>query len=403
MKLLLKLFLIIPIAFLTSCSTDDDTIQIGDPFVGETKTYQLVSVDDPSISGEAKFIENLDGSTTVELQLTGTPIGEIHPAHIHFNTAAESGAIAITLESVNGDTGFSSTTVTALNDDQGGTAISYDELLDFDGYINVHSSATDLGTLVAQGDIGQNGLTGNEIVYDLAMADVPNISGIATFSERENGEALAVIALEGTFDTDVHPGHIHMNTAAEGGDIAFTFNPVIGATGISQTNVSALNDNSSFGYTDILDFDGYINIHLSADNLEFLVAQGDIGQNDLNGNSVTYSLATVDVPGISGTATFFERNNGEALALLSLNGTANDGLYPAHIHMGSITTAPGDILYTFTPVDGLTGMSVSNVAALDDDTVFGYEDVLTVDGYINVHLSADELETLVAQGNIGIN
>ena len=141
MKTLLKLLLIIPIAFLTSCSNDDDLNTIFDPFVGDTKTYQLVSVADPSISGEAKFIENVDGSTTVELQLSGTPVGGIHPAHIHFNTAAESGAIAITLESVNGDTGFSSTTVTALNDDQGGTAISYDDLLDFDGYINVHLSA----------------------------------------------------------------------------------------------------------------------------------------------------------------------------------------------------------------------------------------------------------------------
>ena len=153
-----------------------------------------------------------------------------------------------------------------------------------------------------------------------------------------------------------------MNTAVEGGAIAFTFNPVIGATGISQTNVSALDDNSSFGYSDILDFDGYINIHLSADDLDVLVAQGDIGQNDLTGDSVAYNLGTVDVPGINGTATFFERNNGEALALLSLVGTPNDGMHPAHIHMGSVAAAPGSILYTFTPVDGLTGMSLSNVS-----------------------------------------
>jgi hypothetical protein len=32
-------------------------------------------------------------------------------------------------------------------------------LLNFDGYINVHLSATNLASLVAQGDIGQNELT----------------------------------------------------------------------------------------------------------------------------------------------------------------------------------------------------------------------------------------------------
>jgi hypothetical protein len=34
-------------------------------------------------------------------------------------------------------------------------------------------------------------------------------------------------------------------------------------------------------YINALDFDGYINVHLSADKLATLVAQGDIGQNDL--------------------------------------------------------------------------------------------------------------------------
>jgi hypothetical protein len=41
-----------------------------------------------------------------------------------------------------------------------------------------------------------------------------------------------------------HPD-IHMNTAVEGGGIAFTFKPVNGDTGISATNVSKLNDNTT--------------------------------------------------------------------------------------------------------------------------------------------------------------
>jgi hypothetical protein len=48
-------------------------------------------------------------------------------------------------------------------------------------------------------------------------------------------------------------GHIHMNTAVEGGGIAFTFKPVNGDTGISATNVSKLNDNTTvFGMTNCL-------------------------------------------------------------------------------------------------------------------------------------------------------
>ena len=397
MKQLMKLLLILPIAFLTSCSNDD---AIDNPFIGDTKTFDLASVSDPSISGSATFIENANGSTTIELQLSGTPNGGMHPAHIHFNTAAEGGDIALTLGTVDGDTGFSTITASGLDN---GTSLSYSEFIAFDGYINVHLSSNDLATLVAQGDIGQNELTGNTKVYNLGTVDVPGISGTATFSERLNGEALATIELDGTPDGGMHPGHIHMNTAAEGGAIAFTFNPVNGTTGVSKTNVSALDDDTSFGYVQVLNYDGYINIHLSADNLATLVAQGDIGQNELTGDSVVYNLATVDVPGISGTATFSERINGEALATIQLEGTPDGGMHPAHIHMGSVATAPGAILFTFNTVDGTTGVSKTNVSVLDDDSAFGYSDVLTVDGYLNVHLSADSLGTLVAQGDVGAN
>lgn len=403
MKLRKTIKFILPIIMgamiVTSCSNDDDDII--PPIVdgGDSETYQLSSVSNPDISGTAKIIDNDDDSITVELELKNTPSGGMHPAHIHFNTAAEGGDIAVTLGTVDGSTGMSSVTFSTLDD---GTAISYEELLDFDGYINVHASADDLATLVAQGDIGQNELTGESKAYALGSVDVDGIDGMATFEERVNGEALATIMLNNTPEDGMHPGHIHMNTAAEGGDIAFTFNPVDGATGMSKTNVSTLDDDSAFGYNDVLTYDGYINIHLSANDLATLVAQGDIGQNELTGESKTYELGSVDVDGIDGTATFEERVNGEALATIMLNNTPEDGTHPGHIHMNTAAEG-GDIAFTFNPVNGATGMSKTNVAALDDDTAFGYAQVLEVDGYINIHLSADDLATLVAQGDIGQN
>ena len=70
------------------------------------------------------------------------------------NDAATTGPIVVDLTNVDGDTGMSKTNVSELND---GTAVSYDELIDFNGYINVHNSGSDIGTLVAQGNIGSNG------------------------------------------------------------------------------------------------------------------------------------------------------------------------------------------------------------------------------------------------------
>jgi hypothetical protein len=150
-------------------------------------------------------------------------------------------------------------------------------------------------------------------------------------------------------------------------------------------------------------FDSYITVHLSANDLGTLVAQGDIGQNELTGATTSYTLNEKDAPGISGTATFSVRANGEALAELNIVNTPAGGSLPAHIHSRSVANAPGGILFTFNPVNGDTVISKINVSALNDNSPFNYSDVLVVDGYINVHLSSMDLGTIVAQGDIGIN
>ncbi|WP_222933120.1 CHRD domain-containing protein [Fulvivirga aurantia] len=384
-------------AAFVSCGDDDDGVAPTSP-TGNEKSYNLAEVNDSDISGTATFTELDDNTTSIVIELNGTPDGGSHPAHIHVNSAVETGDIAISLEPVDGSTGISTTIVSSTD---AGADISYNELLNFDGYINVHLSENDL-SVVAQGDIGVNELTGTSKAYDLGERAVAGISGTVTFEERVSGEALATISLDNTPDGGEHPAHIHMNTAAEGGDIAFSFNAVDGTTGMSMTNVAALDGGGSFGYDDVLAYDGYVNVHLSASELGTIVAQGDIGVNELTGESKTYTLFEKDSPGISGTAKFEERVNGEALATLSLEGTPDGGEHPAHIHMNTAAEG-GDIAFTFNAVDGTTGMSMSNVAELDGGGAFGYDDVLAYDGYINVHLSASELGVIVAQGDIGVN
>jgi len=393
-------FALMMVAGFTSCDSDDDGVDTPD-FQGETKEYTLNEMSDSGVSGTVTFMENEDGSATVEFDLEGTPDDGMHPAHIHMGTAAETGDIAVTFTPIDGATGMSTTEVSALDD---GTNITYEELVDYDGYINVHLSAEELGTIVAQTDIGENELTGESKTYELDEKAVEGISGSVIFEERMNGEALATIMLDGTPADGTHPAHIHMGSVAESpGDIAFTFTPVNGATGMSKTNVAALDDGTAFMYNDVLSYDGYVNVHLSADELGTLVAQNDIGANELTGESKTYELDERAVEGISGTVMFEERMSGAALATIMLDGTPEDGMHPAHIHMGSFVEGPGDIAFTFNPVNGATGMSMTQVEMLDDDTEFGYEEVLNYDGYVNVHLSAEDLATVVAQGDIGAN
>ena len=157
---LLSFLIMIPLLFI-SCSNDDN-MNSGTSELN-SKTFSLETKGNFGVSGIVKFIENIDSTLSIELDLQNTPADGIHPAHIHINTAAEGGDIALTLEAVNGDTGKSKTTVTTLDN---GTLITYQDLLNFDGYVNVHLSTTELSTLVSQGDIGQNELTGQTMSYD---------------------------------------------------------------------------------------------------------------------------------------------------------------------------------------------------------------------------------------------
>ncbi|MDO9554090.1 CHRD domain-containing protein [Rhodonellum sp.] len=397
------MLLIMASTFLACNDDNNPTIDPEAIFTGQTKSYDLDPVANSGVSGTALMEETSTGNTKLTITLEGTPDGGQHPAHIHFNSAAVGGGIAISLTPVNGTTGVSETNIMQKDD---GTAIKFNDLLSFDGYINVHLSANDLATVVAQGDIGSNELTGVFKTYDLNEAAVAGISGEITFHERMNGFALATITLAGTPDGGMHPAHIHANAAAIGGGIEFTFNPVNGTTGLSRTDTRAgmMDGEASFTYAEILEVDGYVNVHLSADDLETIVAQGDIGSNELTGESKTYPLNESAVAGISGQIIFQERINGFALATITLSGTPDGGMHPAHIHQNSAAVG-GGILFTFKPVNGTTGMSVSDTRSgmMDNEASYTYAQILTVDGYVNVHLSAANLATIVAQGNIGSN
>lgn len=388
---------------------------IGQNEILDSKEYELMAKTDANVMGTATIAMRADSTSVVTLNVENTIAGTMHPAHIHENSAVEGGDIVVDLMAVNGDTGISMTNVSALNDD---TEVSYEDLLEFDGYINIHLNGTDL-TVVSQTDIGANELTGNTKSYVLATKDVAGINGTALFSERMDGTTLVELMLNGTPDGGMHPAHIHLNTAVEGGAIAITLGTVDGTTGMSAAQVEALNGDDAAAtpnageaitYDELLDFDGYINVHLSAEELGTIVAQGDIGQNELTGSSKTYVLNTKDVPGINGTAKFEERVNGETLVSLDITGTPAGGEHPAHIHAGSVAEAPGDILITLATVNGTSGMSMTNVSAYnaEDGTANGgaaitYDEMVAIDAYINVHESAANLGTIVAQGNVGEN
>jgi len=241
-------------------------------------------------------------------------------------------------------------------------------------------------------------------IFNIEAFEDSNIFGTIEYFKNSNSTITIEVNLVGTESNQSYPAKIVFDTAADydatNTEVAINLVPIDGNSGKSRTTFSTLEDGTFISYEALLDFDGNIVINKS-ETSQVIVTQSDIGQNILTTNTVSYPLSEVDVSDISGTITFTERVNGEALAEISLVGSPEGGVHPAHIHSGSVATAPGAIAFTFNSV--ISKISKTNVAKLDDGSPFGYDDVLSVNGYVNVHLSATNLGIILAQGNIGAN
>ena len=236
------------------------------------------------------------------------------------------------------------------------------------------------------------------ISYVLNTKEQLGVTGIVTFAEKSSGssESIVTIRLIGA-TMGTHPAHIHVNSAIESGNIAYPLNSV-DSTGTSTTTLSV-------SYATLVNYDGYVNVHASVLDLVTIIAQGDIGGNELTGDSKSYALAQDMTSGISGSALFQKRKNGNTLVTIDLTsgGILPTGTYPAHINLGSISTI--GVPYnkkTLNTINSDTRKSMTNIRKLDDGTAITYANWLVYDGFITI-LDATDNSKIIAKGNIGAN
>lgn len=249
--------------------------------------------------------------------------------------------------------------------------------------------------LITVGGCDKNDDTGSEKSYDLKVQDVLGVTGKATLFETGNSVTIDLV-LYGA-PSGIHPAALHMNTIAEGGDVVLTLNPV-DESGKSSTRVTSLT------YNQLVAYDGFIRVVKSALEPLVILAQGDIGGNVFTDKSVSYKLDTIKAYGVSGTALFAERENGNTLVTLSLNGTIAGETYPATINLSSVSTiGGGPVTKTLSSVNGATGKSYTTIRKLNSGLDITYDNWLVYNGYINVYQNTPVFENIVSQGNIGSN
>ncbi len=235
-----------------------------------------------------------------------------------------------------------------------------------------------------------------ETSYTLKVEDVLGVTGTATIIETSNTASTIKLELSGA-PSGTHPAGLYMNTVVEGGALVVELNPV-DESGNSTTSVNSLN------YNQLIEYDGHIKVVKSSSEPDVILVQGDIGSNVLTGTNVSYTLDKIDPFGVSGTALFEERENGNTLVTLNLDGTIAGETYPATINLSSVSTiGGGPVTKTLNSVNGNTGKSYTNIRELDDGMNISYDDWLVYNGYINIYQTSVEFENIICQGNIGSN
>jgi len=245
------------------CKKDDE-------FNGRQANYTLQGKDVLGVSGTATFNETSTSSTSIDLVLIGAASGT-HPAELRMNSAVEGGGVVVTLNPVDAN-GKSSTNVTTL---------SYDQLIAYDGFIQVHQSSSEPNVIIAQGDIGGNVITSTNITYMLDTVGTFNVKGSALFAKRVNGHTLVTITLTGTIPGATYPATINLGSIASigGGPVVVTLNNVEGTMGTCYTNIRQLDIGLDITYDNWLVYDGYINIYQTSVSLDNVICHGNIGSN----------------------------------------------------------------------------------------------------------------------------
>jgi len=157
MKTILKSLAIPMILLFLGCSKSENAdvnnpeeSKDPDPELVELVTYNLTPVNDSGTTGTAKLIRNSDGTSTIYIELANAPEG-LHPAAVHNNSVEEGGDIAITLNAC--ECLISETVITELDN---GFAITFDQLMVFDGYINIYQGIESMDSIIAHANIGSN-------------------------------------------------------------------------------------------------------------------------------------------------------------------------------------------------------------------------------------------------------
>lgn len=126
---------------------------------------------------------------------------------------------------------------------------------------------------------------------------------------------------------------------------------------------------------------------------------------EFNGREASYALTPGSAHGISGSVNFKEKPDGATEVKITLKGTDGQKKLPVHLHFGDVTATGAQVALLLSPADAQTGISLTRVTRLADDTEINFEKLMKLSACVKIHLSdaGEESNVILAAGNIGAN
>lgn len=131
------------LALLAGCASSGEE---SDDFIADFEATLRGTAGYGSVGGSVRAVTSL-GETAVTIRLNGAEPGERHPWHVHEGVCGSGGAI------VGASTAYGLLEPDASGSDRVVSTIDVQLDDDADYHVNVHASTTDLGTVIACGEL----------------------------------------------------------------------------------------------------------------------------------------------------------------------------------------------------------------------------------------------------------
>ncbi len=128
-------------------------------------------------------------------------------------------------------------------------------------------------------------------------------------------------------------------------------------------------------------------------------SKDDNGNDPVIVDSKVYQLTEVNGSGVTGKAKFTKDDSGNTEVLIELDGSTTSS-HPAFIRYNTAAQG-GDVALTLKSCECNVGHTT--VTKLDNGEPITFEGLLELNGHVSIHASPNDLGSVVASANIGMN